>query len=292
MDKLDLSLLRTVCQMDIASFGTIKGMQTLSANDPGRMHYFFDRGANVLAVAHLDTVQAVNTFMVTRGEKSGAQRVYAPQLDDRLGAYLLLCQLASEFQYDILLTVGEETCTSSAYYFDAPRSYNWTFAFDRAGTDIVLYQYEDADLVQRLLRAGGRVGIGSYSDIADLAHLGCKGINFGCGYYDNHSPRAYMRTSDTFHMVDVFRKFYAAHKDTRLVHKADPRAADWQSRWAYIAPMESQADLELQQMYGLAHCPECGAVVEPDEYSADLDMCLDCAYWYAWGKNQNEGAAP
>jgi hypothetical protein len=202
--------LSRICDLPINAFGQY-GDRVVT---PDGLYFYKNRGAKILAVAHLDTVQHPSPL------RQKGDVVWHPCLDDRLGAYLLLevlPQLGVEF--DLLLTEGEEVGRSTAAYFPRQKQYNWMFSFDRAGMDVVLYQYQD-QLLERLVEYNDmHVGLGSFSDIAFLEHLGCKGLNFGVGYYDNHSPNAYANLSHTAWMVSRFMEFYRDCKDTEMPHE-------------------------------------------------------------------------
>jgi ubiquinone/menaquinone biosynthesis C-methylase UbiE len=181
------------------------------------MYIYIDNGANILGVAHLDTVQDLKHFDVAEHEKGKV--IHNAQLDDRLGAYLIL-KLLPELgvKADILLTEGEEVGRSTAKYFMSKKPYNWIFQFDRKGIDTVMYQYEDADTKKLLEKYKFMIGRGSVSDISYLESLGIKAFNFGTGYYDNHGEHAHAVESDIKHNVKLFLKFYNDMKDTKLPH--------------------------------------------------------------------------
>ncbi|MFO0822542.1 MAG: hypothetical protein U0792_05380 [Gemmataceae bacterium] len=160
--------------------------------------------------------------------------VRCPALDDRLGAYILIDLLPSLGVYfDLLLTDAEEQGRSTAAYFKPPRAYNWMFSFDRAGTDVVLYQYENRDLRELLQKNGFSVGLGSRSDIAYLGHLGCKGMNVGCGYHGAHRPTCHMILSETETMVSQFAAFWRLYAATPLPHRSQPPGAGRRSGRRY-----------------------------------------------------------
>ena len=176
-------------------------------------YIFKDNGADILAVAHLDTVQDAQHFYILN--IGGYQVLFNQALDDRLGAHIILDVLpALGVKCDVLLTTNEERCDSTAQYFVPTKQYKWMFSFDRMGTDVVLYQYEGKEIEDILTKMDNVVGFGSYSDIAELDMLGCVGINWGCGYWDNHIPKAHVVLQDTEYMVNQFLAFYEAHKDT------------------------------------------------------------------------------
>lgn len=173
----------------------------------GMTYVYKDRGSDILAVAHRDTVQHQRSFA------QDGLTIYAPQLDDRLGCHVIL-DLLIDLDYDILLTEGEESGQSTAQYFQTDKHYKWMFEFDRTGTDCVMYQFDTPYLRSCLSKSGIRPGNGSFSDIAYLGHLGCSGINMGVGYYNYHSLEAYMRIDHLLEQVGLFRRFYQENKNT------------------------------------------------------------------------------
>jgi hypothetical protein len=197
-------------ESDFADMGTVVSMGA----GEGNTYTFKDNGSNVLAVAHLDTVQS-DTYSSIINVK-GEQVLLSPRLDDRLGVYIITRLLpAMGITCDWLLTTGEEVGQSSAEIFTPEKSYNWAFSFDRMGTDVVLYHYESKPLKKVLRKSGFRIGQGSFSVLSFL-DAGCAGINFGCGYQDCHSLHAYTFLNDTFSMVQAFARFYRLHAGERL----------------------------------------------------------------------------
>jgi len=181
---------------------------------------FIDRGADILAVAHLDSVSNDDLFTVVKTNKEAI--VFSRQLDDRLGVYVILDVLpALGIECDVLLTTGEETGQSTGAYFKFPdgKDYNWMFQFDRSGTDVVCYQYEDNDLTECLEAAGFYVADGLFSDISDMDDLGVKAFNVGTAYYDNHGEKSHAFLSELSYMISMFAKFYTLFKDEKLEHE-------------------------------------------------------------------------
>lgn len=186
-----------------------------------RFYWYQDNGSDILAVAHLDTVQGDRTCKVI--ETAAGPLAVSGALDDRLGAYVILELLPIlGVTCDILLTTDEEQGMSTAREFAEDfhdgKEYNWIIQFDRGGTDVVMYDYETGEYAAMVEAAGAQVGQGSYSDICDLEDLGCAGFNWGVGYEDYHSPRAHAWLADTFRMVARFLRFHKANADTFLPH--------------------------------------------------------------------------
>jgi len=205
---ISIPQLRHFCERSERSFSAYKNVGTES--EP---LYFLDRGKKVLAVAHLDTVVQRRNFT------HGRDIVISGQLDDRLGVYLIMSYIPRFIgaEYDVLLTTNEELCMSTAMHFDPPRQYNWMFSFDRMLESAVLYQYERLDLIEKLADCGIDVGYGTYSDIAELSHLGCAGINFGTGYsHNHHSPEAYAMLPRVEKLVRQFVAFWQRWHDTPM----------------------------------------------------------------------------
>ena len=231
---LNLTLLRERCFAKIRNFAKVG---KLESNLYGR-HFFQDNNANILAIAHLDTVQSRNNFSV--GIKDGKKIVYCPKLDDRLGVYIILDLLPKlGVKCDVLLTENEECCSSTAQDF-LPNSYdryNWMFEFDRIGTDVVMYQYLTKQWEKIFKHSYGLVANdGSYTDIVELDFLGVSGFNFGCGYHNNHSKDAYFVIEEMLLMVRCFLKFYKHYKNTRLEFVPKPRKS------LYTVPYERCSD--------------------------------------------------
>ena len=190
-----------------------------------RFLHYRDNGSDVLAVAHLDSVQRDGTCTVV--PTGAGPLAVSGTLDDRLGAYVILDLLPRlGVTTDWLLTTDEELGESTAAAFDTDKDYHWMFQFDRGGTDVVLYDYERPELLELVEASGAKVGTGSFSDICELEHLGCAGFNWGVGYRDYHSPRAHVWLEDTFRMVSRFLRFHAANRSTALPHTPARRCGD------------------------------------------------------------------
>lgn len=207
-------LLNEVCRAKPRVLG--QSMQPIRKG--GRVCWFKDNKASILAVAHLDTVNARGLTWGTR-VKLDKELFFSPYLDDRLGAYTILHVLpALGIKTDILFTMDEEIGNSTADLFKIDFKYNWIVSFDRRGEDVVCYDYKDDDLESKLKSAGFTTGFGSYSDICKLQQLGCKAFNVGVGYENEHSIRSYFDVDVYERQIAKFERFYSKHSLVRLPH--------------------------------------------------------------------------
>lgn len=216
---VELKILREVCRASqkelISAFKCV--------DIPGHRNscWYRDNGADILAVAHMDTVQQGTHF---KSIKIGDEEiVYSPRLDDRLGVYtigFLLPMLG--VKCDVLLTEDEETYNSSATGFNTTKDYKWIFSFDRAGSDVVTYQYDDDQFHSALKDAHFYVSTGSYSDICDLDFLEVCGLNVGTGLRDGHGMYANFSMLQYKDQVRKFMAFYREYRNTQFVHVPSP----------------------------------------------------------------------
>lgn len=181
-----------------------------------------NRGNPILGVGHLDTVQQERVF------KHEGNKFFAPQLDDRLGVYLLLEVLPSMgFDFDLLLTDSEEVGQSTAqyyqYYTNAAKSYNWMLEIDRFGaSDAALYQYYNKYLADLIRTVDLSPSNGSNTDIAYLDGIGISGVNFSCAYQQNHSMNAYVDLVKLDGIIPKIIDFIVKYQHTRIPFKPDP----------------------------------------------------------------------
>jgi len=195
-----------------------------------------DRGSKVIGVAHMDTVarKPPKSVIWQQPKRHSLPVINSIQLDDRLGCWTMLDLLpAMGLKFDVLLCDSEERGASTADQFKPTREYNWGFEFDRAGTNTVLYDYDDDDTWRSALKtAGFDIQMGSFSDISSLTHVGCCFANFGVGYHYQHSPNCYASLDDTVLMALEFETWYKANKDTAYKYTHEDRWSD--SEWGRI----------------------------------------------------------
>jgi len=212
--KINEQDLRWFCLASPREIMTRVGAKVI-ANQGGDIHGVVDRGAKVLAVAHLDTVfkKSDHAFF---GTIANERWIFSDALDDRLGAYIIAALLPKlGIETDLLFTTNEEKTMSTAFDFLPSHNYNWIVEFDRARTDVVAYQYTET--IETLLEAAGfKVGHGSYTDIVDLEHLGVAAFNVGVGYAQQHTLMCHANLEDTIKMVKKFVTWYELMKDEAI----------------------------------------------------------------------------
>ena len=265
---LNIELLKKRCHQHVDTF------EGEHISTPVGPYIFIDNGADILAVAHLDTVLDPLMFIEYTGF------VTSPVLDDRLGVHIILDVLPKlDLKYDILLTTGEETCNSTAQYFTSPRQYKWMFEFDRHGTDVVLYQYENGETIDAVESVGAEIGLGTYTDLVDLDHLNCVGFNWGCAYELEHTYSCFVDLKDCKYMIDLFVEFYRIYKDTKFKYEVG---------YGYYRPantpiLNAFMDSYYASDWVLEECEWCGHpdyLMETDVDGMPARLCEDCIeYW-------------
>ena len=112
--------------------------------------------------------------------------------------------------------------------------------FDRAGTDVVFYQYEEFAQYWRI-----REGVGSYSDIADL-ELGVCCANLGIGYHNQHTRFCYADLEDTKKQLRRFAKFHVRNAGIKFPFVESLETVDdwWDRRddWEWDKDLGSYVD--------------------------------------------------
>lgn len=230
LNRFDKMEQRLTCSVDsyIEQVTKTEGGQVTQTKD-GPLLYI-DRGADVLAVAHLDAVGKHPHFF--HGNIEEDVWVFSPWLDDRLGAFLILDVLPQMgLDYDILLTTGEEEGKSTAWYFEPPKDkkYRYMFQPDRMGTDVVHYQYHNKPMFAALRKAGfKKLEYGSYTDIVELEHLGVCGFNVGIGYYENHTRWCRASLNECYWQMCALIDFY--EQTPEVTFPFDPKEAGYSLR--------------------------------------------------------------
>lgn len=250
----DFEALKRICEMHETEFAEAYGLEQTAVDqqEPADFFLFKDNNASILAVAHLDTVVHHDRRMCNWMQTAAGPVIFSGALDDRLGAYTILELMPTlGIKFDVLLTTGEEVGRSTASYFqDGGVEYNWVIEFDRGGTDVVMYQYEDAKTRDLVKASGARVGMGSYSDIAFMEHLKLKAFNWGVGYRDYHTSRGHVFLEDYVAMMGTYLRFHEANEETYLPH--EPRKSSYyygrygSSIWDEV---ETDKDVKVEKDY-------------------------------------------
>ena len=234
--------LRELCLMPSSNFSRY-GDKTGGGQD---FYFFQDNGADILAVAHLDTVQDDRHFGISKSGDSDV--IWNCQLDDRLGAWMIL-ELFPKMgiNMDVLLTTDEEMCNSTARLFTTRKDYNWIAEFDRAGTDAVTYGYNNSTWLD-CISTERKLGYGSYSDIYELGGLGVSGVNWGVGYSKHHMPDSQFSITEMEGAASSFARFYEEHKGIKFPHTHVPYGYSQYGRAACSDEARGVADIDP---YGL-----------------------------------------
>ena len=214
-----------VCGMHENEFEKFYDMTKVHVKQRAPMNFYLhkDNGSDVLAVAHLDTVSPHRERKAQFLDTAGGTVVYSRALDDRQGAYTILELLPKlGITYDWLLTTGEESGQSTAQFFQTEKPYNYMIEFDRGGTDVVMYQYDDMTTRGLVRDCGAKPAQGIFSDISYMEHLGVKGFNWGVGYRDYHYPRSHAWLDDYFEMLAYYLKFHQQNADVKMPHEYVP----------------------------------------------------------------------
>jgi hypothetical protein len=284
-------------------------------SENGQRHIFVDNGADILAVAHLDTVNDSKHFIRVEGLGEHQWTVFSNRCDDRLGAYLLIDVLPQfGLHYDILFCDDEEIGKSSAKNFVTEKQYKWVFEIDRRMDDVVTYGYSSIDWDNHLKKYF-TVGRGSVSDISYLEHLGCKAFNVGAGYENEHDEtyacfHPIITASQVGKLVQFYydnrfqhfphtKKVYAAAattykywntwddaEDMRITHITPPAPVkEYKSPLKFPADAYLDADLYPDRIP--TECKYCNVkfgavVVRSDNYMGVCEICepdiIECCY--------------
>ena len=239
----------------------------------GKQHCFKDNGANILVVAHLDTVIDTNHF--AEAKITGETIYYNPKLDDRLGAYTILDILPRlDVMVDILFTENEEMGMSTAGDFKTDKKYNWIVEFDRKGDDVVSYNYDFEDVLLGYFE----VGLGAFSDISALEHLGCKGFNVGVGYHREHFMDSFMKLTEFVSQIARFMIFYNDNRNTYYPHEESDYS--WQPIYnSNIDHQESDTIPDWKDEKGIFSNKKCTLHDLGAEWEDRELWCVECGTW-------------
>ncbi len=252
------------CQQSIAQiFGDCQKRGGEIVGPKNQQHAYIDNGADILFVCHADTVFGRAKY----GQDS--QRIYSPNLDDRLGVYLVLDYLPSiGINADILITENEEIGRSTAENFTPKKQYNWIVEFDRRGSGVVVYDYDNPDWLDAITRHF-TIQQGSFSDISLLENLKTSAVNIGIAYHHEHTKRCYCRLSELYRQLCRFVDFYYENCNVRYAH--EPKQLGF-----YDYP-----DFDgFSDDFSCYFCSSCNTYLGDDEIIECGDVGTICGYCY------------
>lgn len=236
----------------------------LDRRDETKRRIFVDRGAQWLFVAHADTVQKPKIGRVAK------KTIHGAGFDDRLGCYLA-ANLSQRLGADLLLTDLEEHCRSTAKHHKPKEDYRFVVEFDRAGTDVVTYDKDNADF-RKSLSEFWKLGFGSYSDVSVLETPACC-VNIGIGYHDAHGKDSYFKPAQTRKQAALFLDWFEKNKGTAFVADFRKPCNSWMDGYgladyhdSYHDPMTKKFDVDI--------CEVCG--IQQAERVYDYYICEDC----------------
>ena len=252
----------SIMQIDLGKLKKRCRSQSPQGVEIARGLWYTDNDASILGIAHLDFVPQTTHFDFVRIMPGNHKVVYSGQLDNRLGVYTVSDVLKTcGVKCDVLLTTDEEKCKSTARQFVTDKAYNWAFSFDRAGSsDVALYQYIDEQTSSAVRQVGLRPAHGSYSDIVELEHLGCKCFNWCNGLQSGHSATAHVKERDYIACVLRFLDFWDIYSGVHFPHK--------------------QSELWPIDEFDL--CEWCGEFSKQLQSMGDCWVCADCASTDKW----------
>lgn len=275
---------------------------------------FIDNGSNILAVAHIDTVQQAwgdkHVNLTWKNDNNNTAHwpwpiASHPNLDDRLGVFTILYVLPLYgINVDILLCDYEERGQTTADVFAQDwqekhiangKQYNWIVEFDRAGDDVVTYHYTEKDWEDALEQHQFTIGQGSYSDISALEDLNACAVNIGVGYHQYHSKDAWFSLSHWSTNILRFLAFHNTHKDTHFEHeKISYSTKSYDSLYNYVY---GDGKWQPTTAYSIFNsCAGCGCFINSTnrvevDYGFGGKMtgkeyfCLSCALeWNVWAE--------
>lgn len=224
--KLQESLTEVLLSRDFDYFRNLPNAKTIETEDGPAI--FIDNGADILAVGHLDYVDWSDKPTIDFKQMTVSNCF---QLDDRLGVWVilhLLPHLYPDLKYDILLCDSEEVGRSTAKDWEfGDKKYNFGFEFDRAGIDAVTYEYSDKHWDEAVSEFVS-LGRGAFSDICYLERLGCKMVNVGTGYYDQHSAWCWADLEETIIIANAFGKWATENQNVHFPHVETP-SSKWRT---------------------------------------------------------------
>lgn len=255
----------------------------------------------LMLVAHLDTVHkhlpkniwySADFTKVKSDEGIGG--------DDRCGVYAILTilnKLDKSKLPSVLFTTDEEiggvgVANFCKKYSNKKLYVNAFIEIDRASSDdVVNYNDDNFDLVDKFQEIGYKYEFGSYTDIVDLMEtFGISGVNLSSGYYNPHTTSEYVNFKDLMWTIDNVIAFInnplnyeKPYKYVKYKRGNDWYSKGWHDTWNYNNSYGWGGDLFKDGYYDdEEYCVICGKKenIEDMRYSEDGYLCSDCASKY------------
>lgn len=232
-------------------------------------HVYVNNNAPVLLVAHIDTVKT--PFLKSACKGSG--------FDDRLGVFAgHELTKAHPDVFDLLLTDYEETCETTATYFEPEHDYNLVVELDREGENFVTYGLADETLIAALKKHGFTKAYGSFSDIVSLNSVDCGKINVGLGTFNSHGQNSGFSIAVFKRQVNRLLSFCDEYKTVPWPSYFD----EWQSFRTYTVKDSSK---EYTTTFGdWGRCSICGdwsdncVRLDSDRNAVACEFCAPCCH--------------
>lgn len=268
MRNINRKQLKNRCQQSISQiFTDCKKIGGKIIGQKNQQYAYIDNGADILLVCHADTV-----FDRAKYSQDN-QRIYSPNLDDRLGVYLLLDYFPHiGINADILITENEEIGQTTAENFTTEKAYNWIVEFDRCGSGAVAYDYDSPDWLGAIARHF-TIHQGSFSDISALENLKTSAVNIGIAYHHEHRRKCYCRLSELYRQLQKFVAFYLENCKIRYAH--EPK----QFGFCNYTDFDYFPDNLLDNLSNY-YCPSCDSYLDNDEIIDCGSDCNLCGYCY------------
>jgi len=219
---MSLKLIKTLCETDtddleILLFDFLAKNYARVISKDG--YYMFAEGnIPVCLIAHIDTVSldyynSLPNMCLYDNEQDIFHVVGGGTLDDRLGIYMILRIIQSEYKPSIIFTNGEELGGFGAEqlikdYLSCPFDINFIIELDRKGkNDSVYYTCNNKNFQNYINSFGFKTAIGTFTDCLIIGEAwNIAAVNLSCGYELEHSIYEYAHLNWTEKNIQKVKK--------------------------------------------------------------------------------------
>ena len=128
----------------------------------------------------------------------------------------------------------------------------------------------------RCYNVGLDVGWGTFSDIVELKHLGCIGINFGIGYQLEHTPHCYAMKRTIEKQLARVLQFYRKYKSVAMPFYNEP-SHDRYGRDRYGYDIDDDDGYTWAVDDDTTECSWCGTPLATQYFRHGYIVCVECA---------------